>query len=308
MSAREECGRLEQERIDAEQFIDVVIVSEPSLEESGDLFFYETMEDVAFDRMFQRMARESGLTVRRLEIIRPESGKGDFRSEKAVPRAESPGSAGDSGSAGSSGGAGSSGSTGSSGSLGNASGPEFRYAQVHLELAGDGVRDAMRMADRIDAEPASMVVSYMGIEPDSHVKASASETAGVIDQMWNRLLGHMDKFFFLCLRRSHKKTPSGCLQPLHPHKYFFRRNRQLAHPHAHRVVHRVGDSRGRRVDRSSTISARRFRVVDSDGVQLILRLQPIVYKKTSELQLWGSLIYSSIFSKLADCSVPPGPP
>ena len=46
MSAREECGRLEQERIDAEQFIDVVIVSEPSLEESGDLFFYETMEDV----------------------------------------------------------------------------------------------------------------------------------------------------------------------------------------------------------------------------------------------------------------------
>ena len=183
MSAREECGRLEQERIDAEQFIDVVIVSEPSLEESGDLFFYETMEDVAFDRMFQRMARESGLTVRRLEIIRPESGKGDFRSEKAVPRAESPGSAGDSGSAGSSGGAGSSGSTGSSGSLGNASGPEFRYAQIHLELAGDGVRDAMRMADRIDAEPASMVVSYMGIEPDSHVKASASETAGVICRM-----------------------------------------------------------------------------------------------------------------------------
>lgn len=183
MSAREECGRLEQERIDAEQFIDVVIVSEPSLEESGDLFFYETMEDVAFDRMFQRMARESGLTVRRLEIVRSESGKGDFRSEKAVPRAESPGSAGDSGSAGSSGGAGSSGSTGSSGSLGNASGPEFRYAQVHLELAGDGVRDAMRMADRIDAEPASMVVSYMGIEPDSRVKASASETAGVICRM-----------------------------------------------------------------------------------------------------------------------------
>lgn len=29
------------------------------------------------------------------------------------------------------------------------------------------------------------------------------------DQMWNRLLGHMDKFFFLCLRRSHKKTPLG---------------------------------------------------------------------------------------------------
>ena len=171
MSAREECGRLEQERIDAEQFIDVVIVSEPSLEESGDLFFYETMEDVAFDRMFQRMARESGLTVRRLEIVRSESGKGDFRSEKAVPRAESPGSAGDSGSAG------------SSGSLGNASGPEFRYAQIHLELAGDSVRDAMRMADRIDAEPASMVVSYMGIEPDSRVKASASETAGVICRM-----------------------------------------------------------------------------------------------------------------------------
>ena len=171
MSAREECGRLEQERIDAEQFIDVVIVSEPSLEESGDLFFYETMEDVAFDRMFQRMARESGLTVRRLEIVQSESGKGDFRAEKAVPRAESPGSAGDSGSAG------------SSGSLGNASGPEFRYAQIHLELAGDGVRDAMRMADRIDAEPASMVVSYMGIEPDSRVKASASETAGVICRM-----------------------------------------------------------------------------------------------------------------------------
>ena len=171
MSAREECGRLEQERIDAEQFIDVVIVSEPTLEESGDLFFYETMEDVAFDRMFQRMARESGLTVRRLEIVRSESGKGDFRSEKAVPRAESPGSAGDSGSAG------------SSGSLGNAFGPEFRYAQIHLELAGDGVRDAMRMADRIDAEPASMVVSYMGIEPDSRVKASASETAGVICRM-----------------------------------------------------------------------------------------------------------------------------
>ena len=183
MSAREECGRLEQERIDAEQFIDVVIVSEPSLEESGDLFFYETMEDVAFDRMFQRMARESGLTVRRLEIVRSESGKGDFRSEKAVPRAESPGSAGDSGSAGSSGGAGSSGSAGRSGSLGNASGPEFRYAQIHLELAGDSVRDAMRMADRIDAEPASMVVSYMGIEPDSRVKASASETAGVICRM-----------------------------------------------------------------------------------------------------------------------------
>ena len=165
MSAREECGRLEQERIDAEQFIDVVIVSEPTLEESGDLFFYETMEDVAFDRMFQRMARESGLTVRRLEIVRSESGKGDFRSEKAVPRTESPGSAG------------------SSGSLGNAFGPEFRYAQIHLELAGDGVRDAMRMADRIDAEPASMVVSYMGIEPDSRVKASASETAGVICRM-----------------------------------------------------------------------------------------------------------------------------
>ena len=171
MSAREECGRLEQERIDAEQFIDVVIVSEPTLEESGDLFFYETMEDVAFDRMFQRMARESGLTVRRLEIVRSESGKGDFRSEKAVPRTESPGSAGDSGSAG------------SSGSLGNASGPEFRYAQIHLELAGDSVREAMRMADRIDAEPASMVVSYMGIEPDSRVKASASETAGVICRM-----------------------------------------------------------------------------------------------------------------------------
>lgn len=177
MSAREECGRLEQERIEAEQFIDVVIVSEPTLEESGDLFFYETMEDVAFDRMFQRMARESGLTVRRLEIVRSESGKGDFRSEKAVPRAESPGSAGDSGSAGSSGGA------GSSGSLGNAFGPEFRYAQIHLELAGDSVREAMRMADRIDAEPASMVVSYMGIEPDSRVKASASETAGVICRM-----------------------------------------------------------------------------------------------------------------------------
>ena len=171
MSAREECGRLEQERIDAEQFIDVVIVSEPTLEESGDLFFYETMEDVAFDRMFQRMARESGLTVRRLEIVRSESGKGDFRSEKAVPRAENPGSAGDSGSAG------------SSGSLGNAFGPEFRYAQIHLELAGDSVRDAMRMADRIDAEPASMMVSYMGIEPDSRVKASASETAGVICRM-----------------------------------------------------------------------------------------------------------------------------
>ena len=177
MSAREECGRLEQERIDAEQFIDVVIVSEPSLEESGDLFFYETMEDVAFDRMFQRMARESGLTVRRLEIIRSESGKGDFQPERAVPRAESTDSAGNSG------GAGSSGSAGNSGSLGNASGPEFRYAQIHLELAGDGVRDAMRMADRIDAEPASMVVSYMGIEPDSRVKASASETAGVICRM-----------------------------------------------------------------------------------------------------------------------------
>lgn len=78
---------------------------------------------------------------------------------------------------------GSSGSAGSSGSLGNAFGPEFRYAQIHLELAGDSVREAMRMADRIDAEPASMVVSYMGIEPDSRVKASASETAGVICRM-----------------------------------------------------------------------------------------------------------------------------
>lgn len=171
MSAREECGRLERERIEAEQFIDVVIVSEPPLEESGDRFFYETMDDVSFDRLFQRMARESGLTVRRLEIIRSESGKGDFRSERAVPRAESPDRAGNSGGAG------------SSGSLGNASGPEFRYAQIHLELAGDSVRDAMRMADRIDAEPASMVVSYMGIEPDSSVKASASETAGVICRM-----------------------------------------------------------------------------------------------------------------------------
>ena len=94
-----------------------------------------------------------------------------------MPRAESTDSAGNSG------GAGSSGSAGNSGSLGNASGPEFRYAQIHLELAGDGVRDAMRMADRIDAEPASMVVSYMGIEPDSRVKASASETAGVICRM-----------------------------------------------------------------------------------------------------------------------------
>ena len=46
MSAREECSRLERERIEAEQFIDVVIVSEPTLEESGDRFFYETMEDV----------------------------------------------------------------------------------------------------------------------------------------------------------------------------------------------------------------------------------------------------------------------
>lgn len=171
MSAREECSRLERERIEAEQFIDVVIVSEPTLEESGDRFFYETMEDVAFDRLFQRMARESGLTVRRLEIIRSESGKGDFQPERAVPRAESTDSAGNSGGAG------------SSGSLGNASGPEFRYAQIHLELAGDSVRDAMRMADRIDAEPASMVVSYMGIEPDSRVKASASETAGVICRM-----------------------------------------------------------------------------------------------------------------------------
>lgn len=171
MSAREECSRLERERIEAEQFIDVVIVSEPTLEESGDRFFYETMEDVAFDRLFQRMARESGLTVRRLEIIRSESGKGDFQPERAVPRAESTDSAGNSGGAG------------SSGSLGNASGPEFRYAQIHLELAGDSVRDAMRMADRIDAEPASMVVSYMGIEPDRRVKASASETAGVICRM-----------------------------------------------------------------------------------------------------------------------------
>ena len=183
MSAREECGRLERERIEAEQFIDVVIVSEPPLEESGDRFFYETMDDVSFDRLFQRMARESGLTVRRLEIIRSESGKGDFRSERAVPRAESPDRAGNSGGAGSSGGAGNSGGAGSSGSLGNASGPEFRYVQIHLELAGDSVRDAMRMADRIDAEPASMVVSYMGIEPDSSVKASASETAGVICRM-----------------------------------------------------------------------------------------------------------------------------
>lgn len=183
MSAREECSRLERERIEAEQFIDVVIVSEPTLEESGDRFFYETMEDVAFDRLFQRMARESGLTVRRLEIIRSESGKGDFQPERAVPRAESTDSAGNSGGAGSSGGAGNSGGAWSSGSLGNASGPEFRYAQIHLELAGDSVRDAMRMADRIDAEPASMVVSYMGIEPDSRVKASASETAGVICRM-----------------------------------------------------------------------------------------------------------------------------
>lgn len=177
MSAREECGRLERERIEAEQFIDVVIVSEPPLEESGDRFFYETMEDVSFDRLFQRMARESGLTVRRLEIIRSESGKGDFQPERAVPRAESLDRAENSGGAGSSGGA------GNSGSLGDASGPEFRYAQIHLELAGDSVRDAMRMADRIDAEPASMVVSYMGIEPDSSVKASASETAGVICRM-----------------------------------------------------------------------------------------------------------------------------
>lgn len=183
MSAREECSRLERERIEAEQFIDVVIVSEPTLEESGDRFFYETMEDVAFDRLFQRMARESGLTVRRLEIIRSESGKGDFQPERAVPRAESTDSAGNSGGAGSSGSAGNSGGAWSSGSLGNASGPEFRYAQIHLELAGDSVRDAMRMADRIDAEPASMVVSYMGIEPDSRVKASASETAGVICRM-----------------------------------------------------------------------------------------------------------------------------
>ena len=189
MSAREECSRLERERIEAEQFIDVVIVSEPTLEESGDRFFYETMEDVTFDRLFQRMARESGLTVRRLEIIRSESGKGDFQPERAVPRAESTdsagnsGGAGSSGSAGNSGSAGSSGGAGSSGSLGNASGPEFRYAQIHLELAGDSVRDAMRMADRIDAEPASMVVSYMGIEPDRRVKASASETAGVICRM-----------------------------------------------------------------------------------------------------------------------------
>lgn len=106
MSAREECSRLERERIEAEQFIDVVIVSEPTLEESGDRFFYETMEDVAFDRLFQRMARESGLTVRRLEIIRSESGKGDFQPERAVPRAESTDSAGNSGGAGSSGGAG----------------------------------------------------------------------------------------------------------------------------------------------------------------------------------------------------------
>lgn len=183
MSAREECSRLERERIEAEQFIDVVIVSEPTLEESGGRFFYETMEDVAFDRLFQRMARESGLTVRRLEIIRSESGKGDFQPERAVPRAESTDSAGNSGGAGSSGSAGNSGGAWSSGSLGNASGPEFRYAQIHLELAGDSVRDAMRMADRIDAEPASMVVSYMGIEPDSRVKASASETAGVICRM-----------------------------------------------------------------------------------------------------------------------------
>lgn len=106
-----------------------------------------------------------------------------------MPRAESTdsagnsGGAGSSGSAGNSGSAGSSGGAGSSGSLGNASGPEFRYAQIHLELAGDSVRDAMRMADRIDAEPASMVVSYMGIEPDRRVKASASETAGVICRM-----------------------------------------------------------------------------------------------------------------------------
>ena len=119
MSAREECSRLERERIEAEQFIDVVIVSEPTLEESGDRFFYETMEDVTFDRLFQRMARESGLTVRRLEIIRSESGKGDFQPERAVPRAESTDSAGNSGGAGSSGSPGNSGSPGSSGGAGS---------------------------------------------------------------------------------------------------------------------------------------------------------------------------------------------
>ncbi|MBS6952515.1 MAG: hypothetical protein KH230_04710 [Enterocloster asparagiformis] len=142
MSARQECERLELERTSVERFAASGVKVEPSAEEKQEAeFFYEAMDDVAFDRMFQRMAKESGLTIRRMEIGQPVSVSEDFDH------------------------------------LGNASGGEVMRTQIHLELAGTDVRKAMRMADFIDSEPASMAVSYMEILRENRRLASESEAA-----------------------------------------------------------------------------------------------------------------------------------
>lgn len=142
MSARQECERLELERASVERFAASGVKVEPSAEEKqGAEFFYEAMDDVAFDRMFQRMAKESGLTIRRMEIGQPVSVSEDFDH------------------------------------LGNALGGEVMRTQIHLELAGTDVRKAMRMADFIDSEPASMAVSYMEILRENRRQASESEAA-----------------------------------------------------------------------------------------------------------------------------------
>ena len=142
MSARQECERLELERASVERFAASGVKVEPSAEEKQEAeFFYESMDDVAFDRMFQRMAKESGLTIRRMEIGQPVSVSEDFDH------------------------------------LGNASGGEVMRTQIYLELAGTDVRKAMRMADFIDSEPASMAVSYMEILRENRRLASESEAA-----------------------------------------------------------------------------------------------------------------------------------
>ncbi len=145
LSARQECERLELERTSVERFAASGVKVEPPLEEEQEAeFFYEAMDDVAFDRMFQRMAKESGLTIRRMEIGQPVSVSEDFDH------------------------------------LGNTPGGEVMRTQIHLELAGADVRKAMRMADFIDSEPASMAVSYMEILRENRRTASEPEAAAQV--------------------------------------------------------------------------------------------------------------------------------
>lgn len=147
-SARQEYERLELERTAVERFAASGMAVIPSAEREDEAdFFYEGMDDVAFDRMFQRMAGDSGLTIRRMEI-----GKTEAVSEDT----DSPG---------------------------NDTDFPVKCTHIHLELAGADVRAAMGMADRIDGEPASMTVSYMEIRRDDRRTASEPEAVGVVCRM-----------------------------------------------------------------------------------------------------------------------------